>query len=81
MRAKLGGHLRLSTAVPVAISRATAAPVAATGANPNPFFALVDAGRPEITQPDALPTVALRATRTVDFATVPGGVYALAPAR
>lgn len=81
VRAKLGGHLRLRTADPVAISGATAPPVAATGANPNPFFALVDAGRPEITQADALPTVALRATRTVDFATVAGGVYTIAPAR
>ena len=81
VRAKLGGYLRLRTADPVAISGATAPPVAATDANPNPFFALVDAGRPEITQADALPTVALRATRTVDFAAVAGGVYAIAPAR
>lgn len=81
MRAKLGRHLRLRTAGAVAVTGGGAQPRAATGANPNPSFALVDTGRPVIAQADALPTVPLRATRTVDLATVAGGVYAMVPAR
>jgi alpha-L-fucosidase 2 len=78
VRSKLGGNLRLRTYDPVAIANAKA--TAATGANPNPFFAIVDAGKPEITNPATLPTVKLRATRTVDFATVAGGAYVITPA-
>jgi hypothetical protein len=61
----------------VTIAGATAKP--ATGSNPNPFFALVDAGQPQITNSDTLPKLALRPTQTVDFATTPGGIYTLTP--
>ena len=77
VRSKLGGNLRLRTYDPVSIANAKATP--ATGANPNSFYAIVDAGKPEITNPATLPTVKLRATHTVDFATVAGGVYVITP--
>jgi alpha-L-fucosidase 2 len=77
IRSRLGGNLRLRTAAPVTIAGATAKP--ATGSNPNPFFALVDAGQPQITNSDTLPKLALRPTQTVDFATTPGGIYTLTP--
>jgi alpha-L-fucosidase 2 len=79
VRSKLGGNLRLRTSEPVAI--ANTKPVAATGANPNPFFAIVEAGKPLITNPAALPTVKLRATHTVDITTVAGGIYVIAAVR
>ena len=81
VRSKLGGILRLRTADPVSVTGATAPIVAATGVNPNPFFALVDAGRPVIAQPDALPAVPLRPTRTVDVATAPGGIHPIGPVK
>ena len=81
VRSKLGGNLRLRTAAPVTVGGAEAKPAVASGANPNPFFAIVDAGRPEVMPSATLPGVKLRATRTVDFATLPGGIYAITPAR
>ena len=79
VRSKLGGNLRLRTSEPVTI--ANAKPVAATGANPNSFYAIVEAGKPLITNPAALPTVKLRATHTVDITTVAGGIYVIAAVR
>ena len=79
VRSKLGGNLRLRTYEPARIEGAPS--VAASGANPNPFFALVDAGKPEIAQPGALPAVTLRATHTMDVTTAAGGVYAVAPSK
>ena len=81
VRSNLGGNLRLRTSAPVALTAGGGPAVAATGANPNPFFATVDAGKPEIAQPEALPALVRRPTRTVDFATTAGGVYTFAPAR
>jgi hypothetical protein len=77
VRSKLGGILRLRTYEPVAITNAPAIP--ATGSNPNSFYAIVDAGKPLVTNPATLPTVKLRAAHTVDFATVAGGVYVITP--
>jgi alpha-L-fucosidase 2 len=82
VRSKLGGSLRLRTAEPIAISEASGSLLpskTANGANPNPFFALVDPGQPEVAKSDALPPLARRATRTVDLATIAGGVYTITP--
>jgi len=53
IHSKLGGHLRLRTAAPVTITGVQ--PKSATGPNPNSFFATVDAGPIEITQPRRTP--------------------------
>ena len=78
VRSRLGGHLRLRTPGPVRIDGRTAA--AQPGANPNPFFHYVDAGRP-LADPAAprpaprpIPTVF-----TVDLPTAPGDVLRIAP--
>jgi len=70
VRSKLGGNLRLRTNEPVTIAGAAAA----GGANPNPFFRTVDAGKP-VVAPDAakLPPLPARSTRTIDVATKAGG--------
>ena len=77
VRSKLGGILRLRTYEPVSIANSKA--TVAIGPNPNPFFAIVDAGKPIVTQPATLPTVRLRTAHTVDFATAAGGVYEITP--
>jgi alpha-L-fucosidase 2 len=88
VRSKLGGNLRLRSAVPVAIAAASAgatggAAVAAkpaAGDNPNPLFAQVAAGRPAVAAgAEKSPPPALAATHAVDVATKPGGVYTIAP--
>ncbi|MCX6955001.1 MAG: glycoside hydrolase family 95 protein, partial [Verrucomicrobia bacterium] len=85
VRSKLGGNLRLRTSEPVTVALAQGgASVKATAAgtaNPNPFFATVDAGKPEIAKSEALPTIPLRATRTVDIATTAGAAYVITPAK
>ena len=79
IHSKLGGHLRLRTAAPATITGAQPKP--ATGPNPNPFFATVDAGPPEIAHAAALPALPSRPTTTVDFPTTPGATYTLYPSR
>ncbi len=73
IRSKLGGVLRLRTPVDAAISGGTSQPAA--GANPNPFFRIVPAGRPEIMAMADDDEAVLPATWTVDIETTPGGVY------
>ena len=73
VRSQLGGNLRLRTYAPVTVTGASAA--AARGSNPNPFFRTVDAGKPVIANPQALPTVTLRPNHTVDISTAAGGSY------
>jgi hypothetical protein len=51
----------------------------ATGENPNPFYRIVDAGKPIIAPNAVLPEIAVRSTWTVDVATVAGGAYVIAP--
>jgi hypothetical protein len=48
--------------------------------NPNPFFATVAAGSPEIDATAALPVVRLRATVSVDVPTKAGATYTVTPA-
>lgn len=83
VRSKLGGNLRLRTGEPVEVlgagGRAVAAKTSA-GPNPNPLFRTVDAGRPKVADPAALPHVRLAPTRTVDLATTAGGSYVIRPA-
>ena len=81
VRSKLGGNLRLRTYESVTVEGIHVPASAAVGVNPNPFFAIVAAGNPQIAKLDALPIVARRATHTVDFATAAGGVYAITPAK
>jgi alpha-L-fucosidase 2 len=77
VRSKLGGNLRLRTAAPVAVDGAPFR--AAAGANSNPFYRLVAAGRPLIAPAAALPTIDVPATHTIDFPTNPGQAYAIRP--
>jgi alpha-L-fucosidase 2 len=77
IRSRLGGNLRLRTAAPVDGLPAAARPATAGAANPNPFFKFVDAGRPLVADPRALPDVALAPTHTVDVATQPDQVLSL----
>lgn len=74
----LGGNCRLRTYQPVSVEGAKT--TAATGANPNPFFAIVDAGKPEIAPNAQLDHVQVPAARTVDFATEAGATYTITPA-
>jgi alpha-L-fucosidase 2 len=78
IRSALGGNVRLRTATPVSITDAQ--PTPARGVNPNPFFATVAAGSPEIDATAALPVVRLRATVTVDVPTKAGATYTVTPA-
>jgi hypothetical protein len=59
---------------------ADAQPTPARDVNPNPFFATVAAGLPEIADAAALPIVSLRPTVTVDFPTTASATYTLTPA-
>ena len=78
IRSTLGGNVRLRTAMPVIV--ADAQPTPARDVNPNPFFATVAAGSPEIADAAALPMVSLRPTVTVDFPTTASATYTLTPA-
>ncbi len=73
VRSQLGGHLRLRTAAAVAVDGA--APRPAAGPNPNPFYRVVAAGRPEIAAPAALPEVKVPPAVTIDFTTTAGSTY------
>jgi hypothetical protein len=74
VRSKLGGNLRLRTTEPVSAVGA----VAAGGANPNPFFHFVDAGKPVIaSQSAALPPLPIHPSVTVDVATKVGGTIVI----
>jgi alpha-L-fucosidase 2 len=79
VRSKLGGNLRLRTNDPVKIEGVTAKP--ASGANPNPFYHIVDAGKPIVATGAKLAEVNVPATQTVDFATTAAASYAITPAR
>jgi alpha-L-fucosidase 2 len=84
IRSNLGGVCRLRACAPVAISSGGARVAAklAGGENPNPFFARVAAGEPQIAPlaADAAPS-ALTPPKawTVDFETKAGGVYEIVP--
>jgi alpha-L-fucosidase 2 len=73
LRSKLGGHVRLRTGAPVTVEGTTVR--AATGANPNSFYRIVDAGRPLIADTPALPALKAPPAHTLDFATEPGRTY------
>ncbi len=81
VRSKLGGNVRLRTNSPVTITDAKAAAAPASGANPNPFYHIVDAGKPIIAEGAKLADVAVRPTHTVDVATTPGATLTITPAR
>jgi alpha-L-fucosidase 2 len=85
IRSKLGGNLRLQTAAPVTVvaaDGATAGAKAASGANPNPLFRIVDAGRPQVAggTKEAAVAATVKPTTSVDIATKAGGVYTITPA-
>jgi alpha-L-fucosidase 2 len=73
IRSKLGGVLRLRTSGEVTVRGTKTRP--AEGENPNPFFHLVPAGRPQIAAGVQWAELARAATVTVDLDTNPGGVY------
>jgi alpha-L-fucosidase 2 len=77
VRSKLGGNVRLRTAHAVAVDGRESR--RATGANPNPFYRIVDAGRPLLADPATLPEVKVPPTQTIDFTTAAGGRYVIRP--
>jgi alpha-L-fucosidase 2 len=79
VRAKLGGNLRLRTNEPIALARGNAKLIAASGANSNPFFQIVNAGKPIIASGANLAEVNVKPTHTVDIATTAGGTYSFVP--
>lgn len=86
VRSALGGNLRLRTAAPIAVETGTSGTavraVPANGKNPNAFFAIVDAGQPEVAPGAAtLPPLTAKEYHTVDLATLPGAVYVITPAK
>jgi alpha-L-fucosidase 2 len=78
VRSRLGGLCRLRTPGPVVMAGGPTKP--ARGANPNPFYRVVDAGTPRIANPDALPALSVPASQAVDLDTRVGGVYTITPA-
>ncbi|HKB92258.1 MAG TPA: hypothetical protein VKC60_17205, partial [Opitutaceae bacterium] len=77
VRSTLGGNCRLRTAAPVKVSGSMAH--AAAGTNPNAFYHIVDAGKPQVADAKALVDRKVTATTTIDFGTVPGGIYEIVP--
>ncbi|HYD83284.1 MAG TPA: hypothetical protein VEA63_04515, partial [Opitutus sp.] len=77
IRSKVGGVLRLRTPEKAAVEISGGVSGPAEGANPNPFFRIVPAGRPEVaaSAEQAAIAMTLPGTRTVDVETVAGGVY------
>lgn len=73
IRSTLGGVLRLRTARGLVVHGATGR--AAQGENPNSFFHLVPAGRPQIAEGAQLKELSAGTTTTIDVDTVAGGVY------
>jgi alpha-L-fucosidase 2 len=84
VRSQLGGNLRLRTAAPISVQNTGAGPAAkitpATRPNPNNFFGVVAAGKPEVADAAALPILAAHPTQMIDVATAPGGIYEIVPA-
>jgi alpha-L-fucosidase 2 len=79
VRSTLGGNCRLRTADPVLVSGARSQPT--TGTNPNTFYRIVDAGKPQIAAGATLAEVKVPTTSTVDFATAAGQSYTIESAR
>ena len=77
VRSKVGGNVRLRTNDPVKIEGVTAKP--ASGANPNSFYRIVDAGKPIVASGVKLAEVKVSPTQTVDFVTTAGANYAISP--
>jgi alpha-L-fucosidase 2 len=73
IRSKLGGVLRLRTKAAVNVSGATSRP--AEGPNPNPFFRIVPAGRPQVAPDARMGQVSFPGAHTIEFETIPGGIY------
>ncbi len=79
VRSALGGNLRLRTYVPVVITGGSAPIQVARGANPNPFYRIVDAGQPIIAPGADVPELTLRPTHTIDVMTTVDGTYPISP--
>jgi alpha-L-fucosidase 2 len=71
LRSRLGGVARVTTAVPVRVTGAAAAP--ASGSNPNPFFRVYDPGTPIVHPHAPAVTAAPRTDSIVDIRTEPNG--------
>ncbi|MDR0901446.1 MAG: hypothetical protein LBM92_01610, partial [Opitutaceae bacterium] len=83
LRSTLGGVCRLRTAGPVDIfAQGKPVPSApAAGENPNPLFTRVNPGAPLVADPAQLHPRPPPPSHTIEFQTVPGGVYEITPAR
>jgi alpha-L-fucosidase 2 len=79
VQSKLGGNLRLRTNEPIKVDGTDA--TAAKGANPNPFYRMVEAGAPIVARGAPLPDINVRPTHTIDLMTTAGGVYVITAAR
>jgi alpha-L-fucosidase 2 len=77
VRSKLGGNLRLRTNEGVKIEGTDAKPNAATGPNLNPFYRIVDAGKPIIAPGAKLAEPRVPVSHTVELATKAGLSYTL----
>lgn len=73
IRSELGGVLRLRTAGPVSVDGVSSRP--SKGMNPNPFFRIVPAGKPQISPDAQLNEVSFPEAHTIEFETIPGGIY------
>jgi alpha-L-fucosidase 2 len=79
IRSKLGGNLRLRTNEGVKTEGTGATLNAVAGANPNPFYRIVDAGKPVIAAGAKLAEPKPAASHTVDLTTTAGASYTILP--
>ena len=77
IRSDLGGLCRVRSNTPLAVEGGRAWPAA--GPNPNPLFAIVDAGSPAIDPTATVARTVLPPTSTIDIDTVPGQTMVLIP--
>jgi alpha-L-fucosidase 2 len=77
IRSKLGGNLRLRTTEPVNVE-GVATKIAA-GANPNPFYRIVETGHLMVARETKLADLSLKGTQTLDINTKSGAFYILTP--
>jgi alpha-L-fucosidase 2 len=76
IRSRLGGRCRLRTPHAVTVSGAQSRP--ASGPNPNPFYRLHDAGRPEIADTAALQVRPIDVGIAIDIDTTAGQTFSIA---
>jgi alpha-L-fucosidase 2 len=71
----LGGNCRLRTDIPVTVKSAVAK--TAEGENPNPFFRIINPGKPKISAGTEIQEMPVFRYETVDFETQKGKTYSI----